>query len=204
MNSTKISLIVVISVLVLGYSLTMMPTVQAQTSSTVACVVYKQNGAQVGTKHCSPIQANDVHLQFSGHCAVQFSKDGVLTGTPVLCPQGVNDFTLRWDTTGVVTHFTWSTDGTSVGTVTVPSGANGFNFAAQSVTAFQWSLNGGLLGHPVLAPQGTNGFVGGIQVLTSPSIPEFPFSFSLVIMFVAVAAVYLGIRQKMPSGFKGY
>ncbi|HYL67455.1 MAG TPA: hypothetical protein VEU72_09950 [Nitrosopumilaceae archaeon] len=37
---------------------------------------------------------------------------------------------------------------------------------------------------------------------TPPSIPEFPFSFSLVIIFVAVAAVYMGIRQKMIPNFK--
>jgi hypothetical protein len=33
------------------------------------------------------------------------------------------------------------------------------------------------------------------------SIPEFPFSFNLVIIFVAVAAVYLYIRQKMMPNF---
>ena len=38
--------------------------------------------------------------------------------------------------------------------------------------------------------------------ITHTSIPEFPFSFSLVIIFVAVTAVYLGIRQKMIPGFK--
>ncbi|HET6458985.1 MAG TPA: hypothetical protein VFG24_08925, partial [Nitrosopumilaceae archaeon] len=38
----------------------------------------------------------------------------------------------------------------------------------------------------------------------SASIPEFPFSFSLVIIFVAVTAVYLGIRQKMSATFKPF
>ncbi|HYL65687.1 MAG TPA: hypothetical protein VEU72_00885 [Nitrosopumilaceae archaeon] len=33
------------------------------------------------------------------------------------------------------------------------------------------------------------------------SIPEFPFSFGLVIIFVAISAVYLSIRQKMIPGF---
>ena len=37
-------------------------------------------------------------------------------------------------------------------------------------------------------------------LVTPPSIPEFPFSFSLVIMFVVVAAVYMGMRQKMTFG----
>ncbi|GEM_PF-4718113 len=37
-----------------------------------------------------------------------------------------------------------------------------------------------------------------------PSIPEFPFSFSLVIIFVAVAAVYIVIRQKMTTNFKPF
>ena len=45
---------------------------------------------------------------------------------------------------------------------------------------------------------------GGMGTLNSPSIPEFPFSFSLVIMFIAVTAVYLGIRQKMTMNFKRY
>ncbi|HYL66844.1 MAG TPA: hypothetical protein VEU72_06785 [Nitrosopumilaceae archaeon] len=44
--------------------------------------------------------------------------------------------------------------------------------------------------------------VGGLNSQTS--IPEFPFSFSLVIIFVAVAAVYMGIRQKMIPGFKSF
>ena len=39
---------------------------------------------------------------------------------------------------------------------------------------------------------------------TIQSIPDFPFSFSLVIMFVAVAAVYMGVRQKMIPGFKSF
>ena len=38
----------------------------------------------------------------------------------------------------------------------------------------------------------------------SPSIPEFPFSFSLVIIFVAVAAVYVAIRQKMTANFRPF
>jgi hypothetical protein len=37
-----------------------------------------------------------------------------------------------------------------------------------------------------------------------PSIPDFPFSYSLVIIFGAVAAVYMGIRQKMIPNFKSF
>jgi hypothetical protein len=37
-----------------------------------------------------------------------------------------------------------------------------------------------------------------------PSIPEFPFSYSLVIMFVAVAGVYVAIRQGMVPYFKRF
>ncbi|HYL65716.1 MAG TPA: choice-of-anchor C family protein [Nitrosopumilaceae archaeon] len=52
------------------------------------------------------------------------------------------------------------------------------------------------------------GFVPGERdntcVPSNTSIPEFPFSFSLVIIFVAVTAVYLGIRQKMIPGFKSF
>jgi len=43
-----------------------------------------------------------------------------------------------------------------------------------------------------------------IGTLSSQSIPEFPFSFSLVIIFVAVTAVYLGIRQKMMPNFRRF
>jgi hypothetical protein len=42
-----------------------------------------------------------------------------------------------------------------------------------------------------------------VQCTQPSSIPEFPFSFNLVIIFVAVAAVYMVIRQKMTS-FKRY
>jgi hypothetical protein len=42
-------------------------------------------------------------------------------------------------------------------------------------------------------------FSGSILVPGTVSIPEFPFPFSLVIIFVAITAVYLGIRQKMTS-----
>ena len=55
------------------------------------------------------------------------------------------------------------------------------------------------------ADQTVNGKIsdpGGMGTLESPAIPEFPFSFSLVIMFVAVTAVYLGIRQKIIPNFK--
>jgi hypothetical protein len=40
--------------------------------------------------------------------------------------------------------------------------------------------------------------------VTSPAIPEFPFPFSLVIIFVAVTTVYLVIRQKMTTNFKPF
>jgi len=40
--------------------------------------------------------------------------------------------------------------------------------------------------------------------ITHTAIPEFPFSFSLVIIFVAVTAVYLVIRQKMTVNLKPF
>ncbi|HYL66863.1 MAG TPA: hypothetical protein VEU72_06880 [Nitrosopumilaceae archaeon] len=40
--------------------------------------------------------------------------------------------------------------------------------------------------------------------LGQTSIPDFPFPFSLVIIFGAVAAVYMGIRQKMTTNFKSF
>ena len=40
--------------------------------------------------------------------------------------------------------------------------------------------------------------------VTATAIPEFPFSFSLVIIFVAVTAVYLVIRQKMAPNWKPF
>ena len=40
--------------------------------------------------------------------------------------------------------------------------------------------------------------------VTGPAIPEFPFSFSLVIIFVTVTAVYLVIRQKMAVNWKPF
>ena len=50
---------------------------------------------------------------------------------------------------------------------------------------------------------------GGIHpilpaVQPTSSIPDFPFSYSLVIMFVAVAAVYVAIRQGIMPNFKRY
>ena len=64
------------------------------------------------------------------------------------------------------------------------------------------SMNGRIL---------SNGAVttGTFDSITPPqgsvtSIPDFPFSFSLVIMFVAVAAVYMGVRQKLIPGFKRF
>jgi len=49
-----------------------------------------------------------------------------------------------------------------------------------------------------------NSVVGIAPINTCTSIPEFPFSFSLVIIFVAVTAVYLSIRQKMMPNFKRF
>jgi len=46
----------------------------------------------------------------------------------------------------------------------------------------------------------THTFTLSTGCTSGPSIPDFPFSYSLIIMFVAVAAVYLGIRQKMIPG----
>ena len=42
------------------------------------------------------------------------------------------------------------------------------------------------------------------NIACGASIPEFPFSYSLIVMFVAVAAVYMGIRQKMSLNFKKF
>ena len=52
-------------------------------------------------------------------------------------------------------------------------------------------------------PPGTV-FVTSDLDTSGPGIPEFPFSFSLVIMFVAVVAVYISIRQKMLPIFKRF
>ncbi|HYL65710.1 MAG TPA: hypothetical protein VEU72_01000 [Nitrosopumilaceae archaeon] len=46
--------------------------------------------------------------------------------------------------------------------------------------------------------------VGNGGVTPPTSIPDFPFSYSLVIMFVAVAAVYVAIRQGMIPNFKRF
>jgi len=51
------------------------------------------------------------------------------------------------------------------------------------------TVNGPVLGNPVN------------QVPCGPSIPDFPFSYSLVVMFGAVAALYMGIR-KMSVNFR--
>src|SRR5256885_16595687 len=41
-------------------------------------------------------------------------------------------------------------------------------------------------------------------IITHTPIPEFPFSFSMVIIFVAVTAVYLVIRQKMTVNLRPF
>ena len=53
------------------------------------------------------------------------------------------------------------------------------------------------IGQPTVAGLDAIAFA---PLVTPPSIPEFPFSFSLVIMFVVVAAVYMGMRQKITFG----
>ena len=45
---------------------------------------------------------------------------------------------------------------------------------------------------------------GALMVPGTQPIPDLPFSYSLVIMFVVVAAVYLGIRQKILPNFKRF
>jgi hypothetical protein len=59
---------------------------------------------------------------------------------------------------------------------------------------------------PVTIPPAVTGLnihltpIGGCTT----SIPEFPFSFNLVIIFVVIAAVYMVIRQKMTTNLKPY
>lgn len=43
-----------------------------------------------------------------------------------------------------------------------------------------------------------------VQCTQPSSIPEFPFSFNLIIIFVVVTAAYLVIRQKMTTSFKRF
>jgi len=50
--------------------------------------------------------------------------------------------------------------------------------------------------------KGTDDIVPAVS--PQSSIPDFPFSYSLVIVFVAVAALYLGIRQRITTGFKPF
>ncbi|HYL65907.1 MAG TPA: hypothetical protein VEU72_01995, partial [Nitrosopumilaceae archaeon] len=60
---------------------------------------------------------------------------------------------------------------------------------------------------PPLCSSGTSFDQTSNQCIATPSptsIPEFPFSFSLVIIFLAVAAVYLSIRQKMIPNIKRF
>jgi hypothetical protein len=91
----------------------------------------------------------------------------------------------------------------------------GTNFADTAATDGSGSFSKGV-NVPTLTPVGpttVNVYYVGSTVLiasapftvtSSTSIPEFPFSFNLVIIFVAVAAVYMVIRQKMATNLKPF
>ena len=57
--------------------------------------------------------------------------------------------------------------------------------------------------HHIVAQQGFKTAVQPITI-TAPSIPEFPFPFALVLVFIAVGAMYVLIRQKMIPNFRRY
>jgi hypothetical protein len=56
--------------------------------------------------------------------------------------------------------------------------------------------------HAIAAVQGQNIVAQPITITSPQSIPEFPFPFSLVLIFVAVGTIYLVIRQKMITNFR--
>ncbi|HWY36739.1 MAG TPA: hypothetical protein VNX68_18990 [Nitrosopumilaceae archaeon] len=85
---------------------------------------------------------------------------------------------------------------------------------SQTINNHNTITNGGILfnGNVINAFCGSNitPINGAIYVgnptnpISCTSIPDFPFSYSLVIIFGAVAAVYMGIRQKMIPNFKSF
>ncbi|HYL65686.1 MAG TPA: hypothetical protein VEU72_00880 [Nitrosopumilaceae archaeon] len=89
-------------------------------------------------------------------------------------------------------------DGTQIDTVTVANDGTilitvGVTSGTHTISIFKSN-----------SPSDTLLATAQITVPPPISIPEFPFSFSLVIIFVAISAVYLSIRQKMIPGFKSF
>jgi hypothetical protein len=132
---------------------------QVQSSPVVACVTFTKDGSTVGERICNPDGANDMHVAFRGKCSIQFTTDGENVGNPISCPHGINDFTLKWDTVnGVISQFTWSKNGNSRGTETVPADANDCHFEAKKIVVFQWTKDGNKLGDTIPAPAGADDF----------------------------------------------
>src|SRR5205807_5552695 len=77
---------------------------------------------------------------------------------------------------------------------TINVGANPDGIAFDSINGDIYVANGG--SNTVSIIDGS-----GVPPLLS-SIPEFPFSFNLVIIFVVAVTVYIAIRQKMTINFK--
>ena len=131
----------------------------------------------------------------SGASAPCVSANDCFTPNPVNVSPGE---AITWTNTDSVSHTVTSgkhSDST-FGTI-FDSGllAPGKTFSHTFTTADVGTINYFCQVHP---------WMTGNVIVGSPSIPEFPFSFNLVIIFVAVAAVYLAIRQKMTINFKSY
>lgn len=128
----------------------------AQIVPTKPCVVLTKNDELVKTR-CR-IEANDLHVKFSGNAAIVFTLDGKPISDPIRKPIGANDFHVIWDQeTGKIVKFWWTRDGELIGdTKEPPGGANDLHLkVTKEIRRVIWTHDGEKIGS-ISVPDGTN------------------------------------------------
>jgi hypothetical protein len=115
------------------------------------------DGESVKTK-CK-INANDLHVKFTGDARLVFTKDGKPISDPIKKPDGANDFHVIWDQkTGQMLKFWWTRNALLIGeTMEPPRGANDLHLkVTKEIKRVVWTHDGEKIGI-IAVPEGTDG-----------------------------------------------
>ena len=132
-------------------------TANAQMVPSKPCVSLTMEGQSVKT--ICKIEANDLHVKFTGDARLVFTQDGERISEPIKKPVGASDFHVIWSNeTGQMLKFWWTRNGLLLGEpMEAPQGANNLHLkVTKEILRVLWTHDGEKIGS-IDVPDGTNG-----------------------------------------------
>ena len=129
-------------------------------AGSVGCFFFTNDSLPLGGPVCNP-NSNDLQVNFTqipgAGCEAGFLFGGASVGKPDVCPGSSNQLEVNWTGTKLgpaISSCDWENSGVPVGTCVVPSPPqpDGFALALVNITAVSWTIDGQVVGTPILPP----------------------------------------------------